>query len=386
MERKNATGQVSKMANLEKKSHMSAIQLAIMITAVQLDILPVGFSNLLHEGGRSAWLCIIAGGVMFYVSAFIAIRLAQQFPDKTFAEYIPSIWGRSLGLLVILLYLGVLTLSTWIGLQSAAREITFYMFDQTPYEIILATYIAASAYCAMQDIGTILRVVQMMVLSGMVILFMLLLLSGVAIQTINYFPLFSGLTPILSGLWETWPVFSGYLILFMLMPFVGRNEQNIARVVGYGFIFFTLVATWVTLLIIGGLGIETAKNVSFPSVTLIRTVEIPGTFLERLDTYMVTIKVMIFFNSMSVVQYVKATALARYFGYSDHRPWVLALMPLLFIGSDSLHTMRLYQDVRALSIWLGFTMAFLVIPLTLFLAKRRQNSVQPCEQEGKSVR
>lgn len=374
MGRKNVTGQVRIMANLEYKSKMSAIQLAIMIIAVQLDILPIGFSDLLREGGQSAWLCVLAGGIVFYSSAYVSIRLAQQFPGETFVEYVPRVWGRRLGFMVLLLYLSVFVFETWIGLQAAAREISFYMFDRTPYEIILGTYLAASAYCALQDLGTILRVVQMMALVGTVILFFLLLLSGVAFQTINLFPLISGSFPqFASGVWETWPVFSGYMLLLMLLPYVGRNEQNIAKVVGYGFIFFTAIAAWIVMLTIGGLGIATAQNVSFPMVTLIRTIEIPGTFLERLDTYMVTIKVMIFFNSCSVVQYVKAVALAKFFGHADHRPWVLATVPLLFIGSDALHTMRLYETVRTVSIWLGFIFAFAVLPATLYLAKRRQS-------------
>jgi spore germination protein len=380
MVRKNETKLVMKMANLERNSQMSAIQLAIMIVAVQLDTLSVGFSTLLRTGGHIAWLSVIAGGTGFYFSAYMAIRLAQKFPDETFAEYIPRLWGKWLGGLVLLLYFLAFLLHTWIGLQSSAREITFFMFDRTPYEIILATYIAASAYCALQDWGTIIRVVQMMVMTGIVILLLLLLLSGVVLQPINLFPLFAGgFSQLSSGFMETWTVFSGYLILLVLMPLIRRREQNVARVVGYGFAFITFVVLWAVISIIAGLGIKTAQNVSFPFVTLIRAVEIPGTFLERLDTYLVTIKVMLFFNSMSVVQYVKAVMLMKYFGHSDHRPWVLAFVPILFIGSDALHTMRLYHNVRDLSNWLGFIVAFGIIPITLYLAKRRQD--KQCHKE-----
>ena len=360
------------MANLEKKSQMSAIQLAIMIVAIQFDTLSIGYSNLLRAGGHLLWLCIIAGGAIFYFSAYMAIRLAQQFPDENFAEYIPRLWGKRLGTFVLLVYFFVFLFNTLISLQASTREISFFMFDRTPYEVILATYIAASAYCALQDWGTILKVVQMMLFTGTGILVLLLLLSGVTFQTINLFPLFDGgLSQLLSGLLETWSVFSGYTLLLMLLPLVQRREQNIVRIVGYGFAFTTFVVLWIAVFIIAGLGIATAQNSAFPFGTLVRTVEIPGTFLERLDTYLITIKVMLLFNSVSIVQYVMATLLKTLFGHADHRPWVLAIVPVLFIGSDALHTMRLYQDIRAISNWLGFSMAFGIVPISLYLAKRR---------------
>lgn len=373
MVRKNETVLVMKMANLEKKATMSAIQLAIVIAAVQLDILSIGFSKLVQAGGHIVWLSIIVGGTVFYGSAYLAIRLAQQFPEETLVEYIPRLWGKWLGGLVLLLYFFVFLLNTWISLQASAREITFFMFDRTPYEIVIASYIAVSAYCAMQDWGTIIRVVQMMIMTGAAILFLLLLLSGVVFQTINLFPLFAGgFSQLSSGVMDTWPVYSGYTILLMLMPIVRRNDQNIARVVGYGFAFTTFVILWIVISIIAGLGVKTAQNVSFPFVSLIRVVEIPATFLERLDTYLITVKILIFFNSMSVIQYVKARLVMQYFGHADHRPWVLAIVPILFIGGDALHTMRLYQDVRNISNWLGLTLAFGIIPITFYLAKRRR--------------
>jgi hypothetical protein len=58
---------------------------------------------------------------------------------------------------------------------------------------------------------------------------------------------------------------------------------------------------------------------------------------------------------------------------------VLAFVPILFIGSDALHTMRLYHNVRDLSNWLGFIVAFGIIPITLYLAKRRQD--KQCHKE-----
>jgi len=70
----------------------------------------------------------------------------------------------------------------------------------------------------------------------------------------------------------------------------------------------------------------------------------------------------------AVILYILAQVPTRYFGYADHRPWVLALTPLLFIGGDALHSSRLYIMAAQSSNLLGMAFSLGIIPASYGLA------------------
>jgi spore germination protein len=100
-------------------------------------------------------------------------------------------------------------------------------------------------------------------------------------------------------------------------------------------------------------------------------VEIPGTYLERLDTYLIVIKVLILYISVSTYLYVLAEALRRFYGYRDRRPFVLLLLPIIFFISDALHTSWLFTLATQITNAMGLIESFALIPLTLLLTRRK---------------
>jgi spore germination protein len=358
------------MTTLEVKNKMSPLQLAIVVIIVAMAVHSDTMVQVIKEAGNAAWLSLLLGGGLFCAAALMMVRLGDLFPGLTPVEYLPNLWGKWLGVAVILLFMLLLLVNTFFMLQGFSKVISFFMFDRTPFEVIEAGLLAVCVYCALQDWGTILRVVQLVFFTAVPATVAFLGLTMVSFHYINILPLwpqqFQGVA---YGVWHSWEEYSGYEVLIMLLPLVYRGNTRMSAVLAGAFAFLTVFFIFLALMAIGTFTVEGVVKVPYPIISAIRAADLPGTYLERLDTYFLLFWIQIQFAMFAVILYILAQVPTRYFGYADHRPWVLALAPLLFIGGDALHSSRLY-DLAAQGVnWLGMAFSLGIIPASYGLAR-----------------
>jgi spore germination protein len=134
----------------------------------------------------------------------------------------------------------------------------------------------------------------------------------------------------------------------------------------------TLIYTLLVLITIGVLSAEAIINTPYPLLEVIRGVQIPGTFVERLEGYFLLLWIPITIDSYLFTLWGVAQIMMRQFQYSDHRPWVLILAPLFYTISILLDSLGTFKMVSRLATWLGLFFSFVIIPISLLLAWRQQ--------------
>ncbi len=369
------------MANLEAKTRMSPLQLAIVIASTMVVITGRVTEPIINYAGHGAWLALLAGTAAFYGVAWLMIKLGGLFPDESFAEYLPRFLGRWLGGAAVWLFVAVFFLQTAIILQGASREITFFMFDRTPFEVVEGGLLLVCVYCCLQDWGTILRVVQFVFFTALPVGLFLLVISLVGFRFMNFLPLWpEDATGLAKGALHTFSLFQGYECLLLLLPIVSKGGIRPAKTVAGAFALSGGVFLLGIVLEIGVLTLEGAKNASFALLTIVRSVEIPGTFLERLDTYFLLFWVQGIFLSVTLAVYFMAQALTLLYRYADHRPFVLALVPPLFILGDAAHHIKVFEGLRAAADWAGLAFSLVVVPVIFALVWWRRRRERGAEQ------
>ncbi|HWQ61163.1 MAG TPA: endospore germination permease [Negativicutes bacterium] len=367
------------MANLEVKTKMSPLQLAIIVVTAMVGMPGQTLAPVLKAAGHAAWLSIIVGTVVYYGMAWLMVKLGEAFPDESFAEYLPRIFGRWPGGAVVWLFVLIFFLQYGNVLHVMSREITFFMFDQTPFEVVAIGLLTVCAYCALQDWGTILRVMQFIFFTAFPGWLFLLLVSLLSFRFINFLPLWpEDAAGVAAGVMHSWSLFQGYECVLLLLPLVYKGNIKPARTVAAALALNTGVFLLWAVLQIGALTLEGAKNTPFPIMTVIRNVEIPGTFLERLDTYFLLFWIQLVFASITLAIYFMAQSLTLLYRYADHRPFVLALVPLFFLLGDASHHIRVQEAVKLAAEWTGLPFSLGVIPLIYAFVwwRRRQRRGQ----------
>ncbi|SDF16855.1 GerAB/ArcD/ProY family transporter [Sporolituus thermophilus] len=362
------------MANLEAKSKMSAIQLGLVVatTAIgaQIIIMPAA---IIKQAGQATWLSVLLGGFVFYGAAWLMVKLGKQFPEETMVEYMPRLWGRWGGGIVIWWFSLTYMLVFALILHGFSQAITFILFDRTPPGIVSMGILAVSAYCALQDWGTILRVLHLLFFIAVPMIVGIWLLGLLNFQPENMLPLLpEDVSGVLAASLKSWDLYSGYEIILFLLPLVARGKISPEKAVGGAFGCMGLVFVMIMIIIVGVLTAASAQNAIYPPIMVIRGIELPGTFIERLENYLVLAWIPVVFDTLAVILFILAQICMRRYGYTDHRPWVMALAPLLYFGNELLTGFKVYETMGKIATWLGLGFSLAVVPLTLVLAWRRK--------------
>jgi spore germination protein len=360
------------MTNLEAKKYMSPLQLAIVVfvTCVGGQIM-LSPRELLESAGQSAWLAIIIGGVAFYVSVCLMLKLGKEYPDETIVDYAPKIFGRWGGGLVIgwfnaLFFLQIIEIFYGVG-----KIITFYMFDRTPPEVVILSLLVVCTYCALQEWGTILRIQQILFFVAYSMLIIVWMTSLLNLQLENLLPLWPRDTKlVISAGFSTWPMYSGYECVLLLLPMVYRHASlsKLVKTMGGAFGCLTLIFLLVIIIIIGVLTVDHGKSMPYPALTVIRSVELPGTFIERLENYLLLAWIPIVFDTLAAMMFFMGQVCMRQYRQVDHRPWVLLWVPIIYVSSLLLDDQQLYNTVNKYTLWAGLSFSFGVMPLSLLVS------------------
>lgn len=371
------------MANLEVEKRMTPYQLTAVIIATafgaQIVLSP---QKLLGEAETGIILAIVLGGVLFCGVTLLMLRLGKYYPTETFVEYMPKLWGQTLGGVILWWFVAVFLLQITVVFNGFGRVITLLMFDRTPPQVIEMGLLVVCVYCAVQEFGTILRIQQITLIVSGSILLLTWSTSLLNFQVANVSPLLpQNVTATLKAVFDTWGMYSGYEIVLLLLPLVCRGQTSVTRSATIAFVVLIFIFEFLFIIIIGVMTVKSAASVPYPTVFTMKAVELPGTFIERLENYLLLAWVPSVFDTIAMMLYAAARVIARRYHYSDHRPVVLLLAPLLFAGSVAITGVKIYASASQVLEWIGLGFSLIVIPISLFLAwrqKRGVNSATEC--------
>lgn len=365
------------LANLETRHKISAYQLAIIVICSIIGVQIIFSTSIIARvAHQHAWLSMLLGGIAYYIPAYMMIRLGQYFPDETFVEYLPRLITKWPAAIIILFFCCIIIFGLATGLQEFSTVIIFFMFDRTPREVVALLILTVAVYAAVQNMGVFTRILQFFFFTALPVTAVFSFASILNFQPSNLKPFwpvdFAGVT---RGILYGWDSFSGYEILLLLLPLVNRGQIKIARTVGYGFALVTLMYSMSIAITLGVMSSATVENVPYPIITAIKSVELPGTFIERLENYMLLAWCPLVFMTFAVSIFVTARVGMIFFNHSDHRPFVFIIAPLAFIIATMLDQPNTLFAFDSLNTTMGIVFSFVIIPLLLATAwwRRRSN-------------
>lgn len=371
------------MANLDPKDKLSPWQLALMLASTgigsQIILAPAG---LIKQAAQGAWITVAIGAFVFFSVTWLMLELGEQFSGQNLVEYFPKVWGKLLGAIFLAWFVIVNLLQFILILRGFSRVIAFNLFFRTPEEAIALLFLFTCAYGAMQDWGTIVRIQQFIFFVVMPPLIALWLVSLLNFSYDRLLPILpDNPLSVLTGIPSTWNFYSGYEVVLLIYPLFYRIGVKKVIAAGAAFGCMGMLFVGVTALTIGVLSAKTAADMIYPTLVVIKGIEIPGTFVERLEVYMLIVWIPIVFDSMIIVLAAAAHVFAQCTRYSGHQRWVLLLLPIIIVAFYLLKPINISSQAGDALTLLGVGFSLLVIPLTFLVAKLKY----PCRKRDSDV-
>ncbi|XBO87392.1 GerAB/ArcD/ProY family transporter [Bacillus licheniformis] len=119
-----------------------------------------------------------------------------------------------------------------------------------------------------------------------------------------------GIVPVLQGVKTTSFAYTGIEVMLIIVPFMRNPEQALkATLIGISFpIVFYMITV---VMVIGGLSIDGVTSLTWPTIDLMRSFEIPGLIFERFESLLLVIWIMQIFSNFTISYYAAAVGLSQ---------------------------------------------------------------------------
>lgn len=129
---------------------------------------------------------------------------------------------------------------------------------------------------------------------------------------------------------STIPSYLGVEVVLFLAPFL-KNPKNLIKNSTIAISIITVIYTYIILLSLLAFGADEVIHLVYPTMTLAKMIEVPGAFLERLDSFLMVAWIPFSYTTIIIYFYVGVFAISQIFKLKDHRPIAINLLPIVLI-------------------------------------------------------
>ena len=363
---------------MDRKNKISSEQIKCLIVTIVIGVgilsLPSDMAMILDNDG---WMGILLGGLITIPFIIMIDKIFKLYPDKNFFQLGKEIMNPIIFkiILIILLSYNILLLS--LSVRIFSDVIKTYLLETTPIEIIIITMLLAVSYIARSQIEVIARMAVMIypIILGFIIFLIIINIPNMDIT--NIYPIFNIDYKLLPrGVLKALFSYAGYELIMLFVP-IAEDSQKTLRCTLKGIslvIGIYLIAFFITL---SQYGIHQLKREIWPTIAVVKEVDLPGYFLENLDGIVMAAWVMVVYGTMGPFLHSSGVILSNILNTREHESLIFPILPIIYILA--IYPKNLVQVEEIVGKIFNYLSLFAImfIPAILFILamiKKRRNS------------
>ncbi|OMI26548.1 spore gernimation protein [Bacillus haynesii] len=276
------------------------------------------------------WLSVAFGGLVAILAGFIMVKLSMKYPEKTLYQYSRDLIGKWPGGLFSLLLICYFLTTSGFQVRSVTEVMRFYLLEDTPLWSMAMVFLWGGIYLLTGGINPTARLYEIIFpITVLIFLIVIFLIANIFDMDHLRPVLGKGIVPVLQGVKTTSFAFTGIEVMMIIVPFMRNPEQALkATLVGISFpIVFYMITV---IMVIGALSIDGVTSLTWPTIDLMRSFEIPGLIFERFESLLLVIWIMQIFSNFTISYYAAAVGLSQFL-QKRVEPILFALLPVIYL-------------------------------------------------------
>lgn len=275
------------MAMRQSEDKLTFMQTLIMVSSTMIG---AGVLTLPRSAAETdspiGWIMILLQGVIFIIFALLFLPFLQRNSERTIFELNSIAAGKLIGF-----FLNVFISIYFIGIvcfqaRVLGEVVGFFLLKNTPMAVVVFIFLAVAIYHVAGGVYPIAKVYAYIFPITIIIFLMLLMFSSRLFQLDFIRPVFEGGYRSFFSLFpKTLLYFSGFEVIFYLIPFM-KDPKQVKKAVALGIVTSTVFYSITLFMVIGCMSVAEAKTLTWPTISLIHALEIPGIFIERFDLFL----------------------------------------------------------------------------------------------------
>lgn len=351
-----------------EENKLSSKQIKALIVSSEIGIGILTLPNRIAiTNENDGWIPIILAGLIIIPIIFIMDRIFRMYPDKDFFDIGREVLGKwifNTFLIFFLIYFIILMSNI---MRNLGELIKAFLLETTPIEVIIISFIFATSYIARDNIQVIGRAAYFIypLILGFVIFLFLVTLPE--IDFTNVLPAFqSDFSKIPKGMEQAFFSYIGFEILLFAFPSAEKKEDSLkTAMAGQGIVI--VIYTIIFLLTLAQYGVHSLKRQIFPTLSLVKEVDLPGFFVENLDNLVMAFWVLVIFTTMACFYFASGMVLANLFNTRDHAFYIVPIAPIVYVVSMiPRNILILNETLGKYTNYLGFV-TIILMPIIIYI-------------------
>lgn len=359
---------------MKKKFELSSIDMAtfliMSISGVRILTLPRILAARMDLG---SWVSVLMAGYIALILSFMMYWFGIKYPGKNGSEIVLITFGKYIGTLGIFA-IGIHILgAAGIGLRLFGDTLKLYLLPETPFYAIVIIMTGVSFYAFDNGLKSITTLINILLPVLVLLISILLLLPITKIDKTNLInPFGLGVMPIIKGTIPALDAFYGFTILTYIMPYF-KEPQSVKKWIVVGVGIPTIVYTAIVFLCVLVFGDDEMAWLLYPTITLIKSIQVEVQLFERVESLLITIWIIIVFmllvlsfyssylNTRALFKTKEGTLKDRFSRYVQ----IIVLVAFAFLPKDVIEQQIYKEYIQILGrvLILGFIPAIVMITL-----------------------
>lgn len=329
--------------------------------------------------GNEGWIVSILGGFVSYILIYIAYRsLKANNYDKLYS-ILRRKFGRIIGSILALLFIVYNVFSAAIGMRIFIEVIKMYLLERTPTEFLIIITILVGSYLLRGEVDTLVKFNEISFWIMFIPIIFVLLFTLNRTDFTNILPVFNN-EPIqyIKAISTTIFSFGGIGIIYLLLPFM-KDKKAINRASAKAISFVTTFYTIIVVFTLAVFSKEQTKVLLWPTITMIKSINIPGTFIERWEGVVMALWIIFYFTTFVNTYYLSADILKDMFVLNDVKLSSILIVPFVYLIALYPENIAELYDINSKIAPLLMLYALVVLPLILFFRRSSAGRVKEGE-------
>jgi spore germination protein len=335
--------------------------------------------ELVEVVGTDAWIETFFIGALCYLIIRFIWKVERINNYMEFTALVKRNLGRVFGGLVLTLFSGTMLFYVSISMRTFVEVIKMYLLEKTPTEVLLIITILCGIYLVNGGLGSIIRFNEVAILIMFIPLIIILLIASTLGDYTNILPIFHN-KPInyINSIPFSAFSFSGIEILFLVIPFLENKEKG-KKTISKGILFVTVFYAIVTLLVIATFSKEHTKMLIWPTITMIKSLNVPGAFIERWEGIMMALWVLFYFTTFCNLYFFSSHIIKQTYKISDISLSSSILAPLIYIIAILPKNIGEVFHIGGAAVPLIFVFNLIFLPLLLYITGKSIRRKEGCK-------
>ncbi|QGU94114.1 endospore germination permease [Clostridium bovifaecis] len=283
--------------------------------------------------GTDGWFVIILSGLISLPFIYLTCQAIKVNEYRRLTEALErnfgKVLGAAIGLYIVLTGIFIISLE----MRTFAEVIKMYLLNRTPTEFIILVMFLVGGFLVRGELESVIKFneIAFWLMFIPILLSIPFVLKGADFT--NVFPILTH-EPLeyIKATRVSLFSFLGFSILYMLIP-MAKHKKDVVRVTFRSVAFITGFYIVITLSALFVFSKEYNSQLLWPTITMLSTVDIPGTFIERWEGIVMTFWIIFYFTTYVNLYYFSSEIIRDVFHLEDVKVSLVLITPIIYILS-----------------------------------------------------